>query len=113
MRITRFDTAPEYHPPLHSGVECRRLQGHEAGPTENFWVGLSIYAPGGAADDAAATEETVYTVLDGQLTIRQGTAAHVLGRFDSVHLAKGEVRSIVNAGRTPATLLVAIATPKD
>lgn len=112
MRITRFETAPEYRPPLHHGVECRRLQGHEAGPTQRFWTGLSIYAPGGSADEAAAAEETVYTVLDGELTIQHGGKAHVLGRLDSIHFAKGEVRSIVNDGKVPATLLVAIANPE-
>lgn len=112
MRITAFDDAPAYHPPLHRGVDCRRLQGHEAGPTERFWVGLSIYEPGGVADEAAAAEETVYTVLEGELTIFQSGAAHVLKRYDSVHLAKGETRSLVNKGQSPATLLVAIATPK-
>lgn len=113
MRITRFESAPPYHPPLHRGVECRRLQGHEAGPTECFWVGLSVYEPGGAAEESTAAEETIYTVLDGELTLRHGGADYVLRRLDSVHLAKGEVRGLFNAGAEPATLLVAIATPRN
>lgn len=112
MRITPFADAPAYHPPLHYGVDCRRLQGHEAGPTDRFWVGLSIYEPGGVADESAATEETVYTVLDGELTIFHAGAPHVLKRYDSVHLARGEMRSLVNTGNAPATLLVAIAMPR-
>ena len=112
MRITRFESAPEYHPPLHRGVECKRLQGHEAGPTERFWVGVSVYSPGGAADESATTEETVYTVLDGELTLRHDGKEHILGHMDCVHLAKGEVRSLINAGPKPATLLVTIAMPR-
>jgi glyoxylate utilization-related uncharacterized protein len=112
MRVTRADAAPVYHPPLHVGVDCRRLQGHEAGPTSRFWVGLSVYAPGGAAQESATAEETIYTVLDGELVIRSEGRREVLGRYDSVHLPKGAVRSLVNESGSPATLLVAIANPE-
>jgi len=110
-RITRADAAPRYHPPRHDGVEAYRLQGHEAGPTETFWVGLSIYQPGGQAITSAAGQETVYVVLDGELTIDADGVIHVLGRHDSVHLTKGTVRSVRNECDTPATLLVTIANP--
>jgi uncharacterized cupin superfamily protein len=112
MRITRADAAPTYYPPLHVGVECRRLQGHEAGPTSRFWVGLSVYAPGGAAHESATAEETIYTVLDGELVIRSDNRKETLGRHDSVHLPKGTVRSLINESDRPATLLVAIANPE-
>jgi mannose-6-phosphate isomerase-like protein (cupin superfamily) len=36
-----------------------------------------------------------------------------LDPYDSVHLAKGEVRSIRNRGSEPATLLVVIALPHE
>ncbi len=110
MRITRGDKAPRYEAPLHSGVACRRLQGLEAGETQKFWVGLSVYEPGGHAGEAAAPEETVYTVLDGELTISADGRDEVLRRHDSVHLKKGEVRSLENRAQSPATLLVTIAT---
>ena len=42
-RIVRAADAPAYDPPLHTGVEARRLQGLEAGETDRFWVGLSTY----------------------------------------------------------------------
>ncbi|HEX7759376.1 MAG TPA: cupin domain-containing protein [Caulobacteraceae bacterium] len=111
MRVVRFAQAPAYSPPLHSDVDCRRLQGHEAGPTERFWIGLSLYHPGGAAQESATGEETIYTVLEGELTVLSGGREETLGRFDSVHLPKGTVRSVENRSGRPATLLVAIATP--
>lgn len=110
-RITRAAEAPVYSPPLHDGVDARRLQGHEAGPTEAFWVGLSVYEPGGRADTAPAGQETVYVVLDGELTLETEAGTTVLRRHDSVHLPKGTVRSVVNHGDAPATLLVTIALP--
>ena len=111
VRITRADAAPPYSPPLHEGVAARRLQGHEAGPTERFWVGLSVYAPGGRARTAPTAEETVYTTLDGELVLSADGREETLRRHDSAHLAKGTVRSIENRSAAPATLLVVIANP--
>ena len=90
-----------------------RLQGHEAGPTERLWVGLSTYHPGGIAKTAPAKEETVYIVLDGELVVTAEGTETVLGRFDSVHFARGEVRSVENRSGREAVLLVVIAHPQE
>jgi mannose-6-phosphate isomerase-like protein (cupin superfamily) len=111
MRVTRFADAPTYDPPLHRGVAAARLQGHEAGPTERFWVGLSDYGPGGAADEAPTREETIYVVLAGELTVTCGGREETLGPQDSVHLPKGTVRTVENRTGITATLLVVIAHP--
>lgn len=111
MRITRIAQAPTYNPPLHTNVQCKRLQGHEAGPTEKFWVGLSVYPPGSSADESATGEETIYTVLDGELVLRSGGAVETLRKLDSVHFKKGEVRAVKNESSANATLLVSIAVP--
>lgn len=113
MNVTRVSQAPEYTTALHRDVLTVRLQGHEAGHTERFWVGLSTYRPGGIAEKAAAREETVYVVIDGELVVTAGGTETVLGRFDSVHFAKGEVRSLENRSGRAAVLLVAIAHPQE
>jgi len=110
-RVTRADTAPGYAAPRHEGVSCYRLQGHEAGPTERFWVGLSVYEPGGRALTSPAGQETVYVVLDGELTLESDGGTTVLRRHDSVHLPRGTVRALENRAERPATLLVTIALP--
>lgn len=112
-RITRGDQAPPYSPPLHDGVDARRLQGHEAGPTDAFWVGLSVYEPGGAAQKSPAAQETVYVVVDGELelTVEADGIHETLRPGDSAHLPKGTVRSVVNQSDAPARLLVVIANP--
>lgn len=112
-RITRLATAPAYTPPLHEGVDARRLQGHEAGPTERFWVGESHYHPAGSAQTSPTAEETVYYVIEGELTL---TLPHgqveQLGAGDCVHLPRGTVRSLENRTGNGARLLVVIATPQ-
>jgi mannose-6-phosphate isomerase-like protein (cupin superfamily) len=113
MRLTRYDDAPGYAAALHHDVEARRLQGHEAGDTRHFWVGLSTYLPGGSAQEAPAKQETVYVVLAGELHLTCDGQTARLGPFDSVHLTKGEVRRIDNRGAEPALLLVTIAHPHN
>lgn len=113
MRVTRATAAPPYTAPLHHGVIAHRLQGHEAGPTERFWVGLSHYEPGGGADEAPTREETVYVVLDGEISVASDGEEATLGRYDSAHLPRGQVRSVRNRTDRPAVLLVAIAHPAE
>jgi uncharacterized cupin superfamily protein len=110
-RITRADAAPPYSPPLHEGVDARRLQGLEAGATERFWVGVSVYHPGGSAQTAPAAQETVYVVVSGELLLTVDAVEDILRPGDSVHLSKGTVRSVENRSDATARLLVVIATP--
>ena len=112
MNVTRVSEAPVYRAALHRDVCTIRLQGHEAGDTERFWVGVSLYKPGGSAEEAPARDETVYVVLDGELVVTYQGSETVLGRLDSVHFAKGEVRSIENRTDREAVLMVAIAHPQ-
>ncbi len=113
-RITRAGQAPPYYPPLHEGVDARRLHGHEAGPTERFWVGLSDYPPGGILQASPAAQETVYVVLDGEveLTVEDDGMREVLQRGDSVHLPQGTLRSVANRSDQVARLLVVTAHPE-
>ena len=113
MNVTRVAEAPGYTAPKHRHVHTVRLQGHEAGPTERFWVGLSAYRPGAIAEKASAREETVYVVLDGELIVTSEGTETVLNRLDSVHFAKGEIRSIENRSGSAALLLVTIAHPQE
>ena len=113
VTFTPAATAPPYEAPLHYGVAARRLQGLEASDTEVFWIGLSVYEPGGRADESPTREETVYVVLDGSLTVTTEGQDYVLGQHDSLHLPKGTVRNVVNHTDSPTTMLVAIANLRE
>lgn len=113
MRVIRHASAPGYVAPAHHDVATMRLQGHEAGPTDRFWVGLSYYLPGGGADESPAGEETVYVVLDGTLVVSAAGREEELGPLDSVHLPKGTIRRVDNRSARPATLLVIIGTRQE
>ncbi len=113
MNLTRAAEAPAYIAPLHRDVCTLRLQGHGAGRTERFWVGVSVYNSGGRAEKAPTQEETVYVVLDGALVITTNGTETVLSRLDSVHFTQGEIRSIENRSGREALLLVAVAHPQE
>jgi quercetin dioxygenase-like cupin family protein len=111
MNTTRFAEAPAYHPANHDGMHCLRLQGHEAGPSEALWMGVSVILPGGHTSLDASPVEKHYVVLEGTVCIRTPSETVNLGRFDSVRLAPGEARQVSNPSNLPAMLLLAMPYP--
>ena len=69
MHVTRFDDAKPYDARGHFNMVGLRLQGFDASPAENFWVGLSHFLPGGGAESSATPIEKVYVVVSGEVTI--------------------------------------------
>ena len=69
MHVTRIDQAPEYVAPNHFDMTCLRLQGREAGPAVQLWMGLSILQPGGHTSLDPSPIEKHYVVLEGELTL--------------------------------------------
>jgi len=111
MNVTRLDAAPAYEAPNHFDMRCLRLQGKEAGPSAQMWMGMSQILPGGhtTLDDSAM--EKLYLVLEGQLTLvgevdGQPRQEEVLERYDSARFAPGEKRQLIN--RTNRPVLVAL-----
>jgi hypothetical protein len=58
MQVTRIEEAPAYSAPLPHEVCGRRLQGHDATSTEDFWVGLSHFLPRDGAERSYAVQES-------------------------------------------------------
>lgn len=112
MNVTRFDTAPEYQAPHHFDMRCLRLQGHEAGPAVQLWLGVSVLQPGGRTGLDPSPMEKHYVVLEGELTLvgeldgRREEAR--LRPYDSCRFAPGERRQIVNHTDREARILLAM-----
>lgn len=107
MIVVRENLAPGYLASGHEGVEAWRLQGLEATPVKDFWVGLSVYEPGGIAEWGMGDTEKVYVVLDGELLVTDHEGAkHVLRKHDSCFIDAFEYREVSNTSSAPATLLV-------
>ncbi len=113
MNVTRFADAPEYVAPNHFGMRCLRLQGREAGPAEQLWLGMSLIEPGGQTGLDPSPIEKHYVVVEGELTlVGEGADGRpveaVLGPLDSCRFAPGEKRQLVNRGAREARVLLAM-----
>jgi mannose-6-phosphate isomerase-like protein (cupin superfamily) len=113
MHVTRLDAAPAYEAPNHFGMHTLRLQGKEAGPSTQMWMGMSQILPGGHTTLDPSPIEKLYFVVEGQVTFTgeldgQRTEA-VLGPHDSCRFAPGEARQLRNATNRPALVLLVMA----
>jgi carbonic anhydrase/acetyltransferase-like protein (isoleucine patch superfamily)/quercetin dioxygenase-like cupin family protein len=108
MNITRLSSAPVYRPPNHFDMTCLRLQGHEAGPSDALWMGLSQLLPGGCTGFDASPVEKHYVVLDGAVTIITEQGEATLQAWDSCRLAPGEARRLENRTNRTASILLAM-----
>lgn len=111
MNYTRYGDAVPYDAPFHRGVDTRRLQGMEVGPTEAFWMGLSVYPPGSSAGPSDILGESMYLVLGGELTLHCDGETTTLRQYDSVHFVRGDHRELRNDSASDAVLAVCIVNP--
>ncbi len=111
MHVTRFNTAPEYQAPNHDDMRCLRLQGHNAGPSEQMWMGMSHILPGGGTSLDKSPFEKLYIVLDGAVTIISDTEEATLQKWDSVRIAPNEGRQLANRTNHPATIVLVMPLP--
>lgn len=114
MNLTRIADAPAYDPQEHNDMRCLRLQGFEAGPASQMWLGLSHILPGGHTTLRASPQEKMYVCIAGAVTVLSdgpdGQQTVTLGPLDSVRIAPGEARALENRTTLPATVLLAMAT---
>jgi hypothetical protein len=113
MNVTRIGDAPEYQAPNHFDMTCLRLQGREAGPAEQLWLGLSVIEPGGHTGLDPSPMEKHYVVVEGELTLTgevpgQPACSTVLRRLDSCRFAPGEKRQLLNHTDRVAKVLLAM-----
>ena len=116
MHVTRLANAPAYEAPNHHDMRCLRLQGKEAGPSEQMWMGMSQILPGGHTALDPSPMEKLYLVLEGELHVTAQSSAgqreeRVLGPWDSVRFAPGESRQLHNRSARP--VVVALVMPNQ
>jgi mannose-6-phosphate isomerase-like protein (cupin superfamily) len=95
----------------HYNMTAMRLQGKEETGIQKFWVGLSYFLPSGGAEWAYEdnSNEKVYIVLDGEITVRNKEEEVILKPMDSLYLGPNEGREILNKTNRPVTMLVVIS----
>ena len=112
MKKVELKNVKEYEAPGHFKMVAMRLHGKEETGTENFWVGLSHFLPGGGAEMGSSNTEKVYFVLSGKVTlVTPDKKEMTLEPTDSVYIAPGEERYLINREKVPASMLVIISYP--
>jgi glyoxylate utilization-related uncharacterized protein len=108
MKKMRFDQVKPYEARGHFLTAAMRLSGKEETGATEFWVGLSHFLPGGGVEYSGEdqTNEKVYVVIEGQVTIKSKTEEFILNPMDALHIAPHEGRSILNKTNMPASMLV-------
>ena len=108
MKKFRFDQAKPYDAPHHILTSSMRLSGKDETGATKFWVGLSHFLPAGGVEFSGEeqTNEKVYIVLEGELTVKSETEEFVLGPLDALFIAPNEGRAILNKTNKPVSMLV-------
>ena len=107
MEVTRFEAAPVYTAPGHEEIVARRLQGGEVTSVGFAVVGHSTVPDGATIPMDAGVVDKLYIIVAGTLDIiaADGTT-YALSSGDSIFVAAGEARAVVNHGGTTAALIV-------
>jgi quercetin dioxygenase-like cupin family protein len=113
MHVVRFSEAPPYTAPGHHNMSMVRMQGREAGPSSDLWIGVSVIAPGGGTTLSSSPEEKMYFVLDGTLHVSNGKSEVSLERWASCRIAADENRRLSNKTTLPVTVLLVMPLSAD
>ncbi|MCL2110974.1 MAG: cupin domain-containing protein [Clostridiales bacterium] len=99
-----------YAAPGHFDVSVLRLQGTDETGIKTFWVGKSLFLPGGGADWGYEDNpnEKVYFVLKGEITVESKDEVFRLKEGDSIYIAPFEGRKIKNETNDVCEMLVMI-----
>ena len=109
MKKVELKDVKAYEAPGHFGMTAMRLHGKEETGATKFWMGLSHFLPGGGAEWAYEDNplEKVYFVLSGTLTVVTPDKKEItLEPTDSLYIAPGEERYLINREKSPASMLV-------
>lgn len=106
-KITRADEAYEYTAPGHFNVQCTRLV--EKGQAEgNMILGVSHFNVGGGTEFGASAKESIYYILNGEMTVKTEDGETVLHKGDVIHCGAGTPKSVLNTGDCVCDMLVCL-----
>ncbi len=112
MKRVELKDARIYNAPKHFNFVSYKLHDRETTGTKAFWVALSHYLPGGGAEMDSSDSEKVYLVTSGKVKVKSEAGEEFeLSETDSLYVAPGEKRFVINETRQPATILVIASYP--
>ena len=113
IKSTLSDLTP-YDAPGHYNMVAMRVHGKEETGAEKFWIGKSVFLPGGGAVWAYEDNplEKVYYVLKGEMTVTDKDGnEYVIHANESISFPPNEGRGLENKSNEVAEMLVIINYP--
>ena len=81
-------------------------------PVGKMIQGITYFIPGGGCDYGANPLESIYYILEGQMTLKTEDGETVLNAGDSFHCCGGCPKSVTNNGTTVTKMLVTLLPPQ-
>jgi glyoxylate utilization-related uncharacterized protein len=101
-----------YTAPGHN--ECVPTRLHDPADVDGGKMiqGITYFVPGGGCDYGANPLESIYYILEGQMTLKTEDGETVLHEGDSFHCCGGCPKSVTNNGTTVTKMLVCLLPPQ-
>lgn len=105
-------TVYAYTAPGHN--ECVPTRLHDPADVDGgkLIMGITYFIPGGGTDFGANPLESIYYILEGEMTLKTETEETVLKAGDSYHCCGGAAKSVTNTGDTVCQMLVCLLPPQ-
>ena len=105
-----------YTAPGHNECVPTRLFDPAGGPNgvddTKMICGITYFVPGGGCDYGANPLESIYYILEGQMTLKTEDGETVLNAGDCFKCAGGCKKSVTNNGTTVTKMLVCLLPPQ-
>ena len=100
--------------------ECVPTRLHDidgAGPNDieggKMIMGITYFVPGGGTDYGNNPLESIYYILNGEMTLKTDDEETVLHAGDSFHCAGGVSKSVLNTSEEVVQMLVCLLPPQN
>ena len=106
-------TVYTYAAPGHT--ECVPTRLHD--PTDvdggKMIQGITYFVPGGGCEYGSNPLESIYYILEGEMTLKTEDGETVLRAGDSFHCSGGTLKGVTNTGTTVSKMLVTLLPPQE
>ena len=94
--------------------ECVPTRLHDPADVEGGRLinGITYFVPGGSSEFASNPLESIYYILEGEMTLKTDDVETVLHAGDSFHCCGGCKKSVKNTGTTVTQMLVVLLPPQ-